>query len=202
MFSGLYFDVEHFSGATSMLDDIVIHSVESRDIDYIAELIRRNIMPFTSGEVFSASVARRSASLLEVYSQPGSRLFVARLQNNIAGAPIACAGVGTLHGLPLSEGIGEIRDLVVDVSFRGRGIGRRLLRACLEEARVHKYRSLYLETSTQMDKARKLFLRSGFRPVTEQHTLSPLHSENTPCYFFMDKLDGANLEIALKKVPH
>ncbi len=93
MQSGLYFDVDHFSGADSMLDDIVIDTLEYRDVDSVSSLIRKNIIPFATREEFSSSVGRRSQHLFQVYGAPGCKLFVARFQSHILGDPVACAGL-------------------------------------------------------------------------------------------------------------
>jgi hypothetical protein len=65
-----------------------------------------------------------------------------------------------------------------------------LLHRCIAEAKLIGYQRLYLETSTNMIQARKLFLRSGFRPVTEKNIntlFSPAPSE-LPCYFLLEDL--------------
>ena len=111
---------------------------------------------------------------------------------------VGCGGVGSLHGLPLSEAVGEIRDLVVESKYRGLGIGGALLRNCLTFAKTSGYRRMYLETSERMHLARKLFIRMGFRPVVEKTLDTPNRSgaqgRVPPCYFILEELQNRESE--------
>jgi putative acetyltransferase len=169
--------------------EITIELLSKDDEAEVSKLIHRNLEQFGSSASVPAASFRRLKNLVENYSKEGYRLFVAKnpAEGNL---PIGCAGLGPLKGLPLSEKIGEIRDLVVELPFRSKGIGSRLLHRCISEAKVIGYQRLYLETSQSMNQARKLFLRSGFRPVTEKN-LNPLltaSSVELPCYFLLEDL--------------
>jgi putative acetyltransferase len=48
---------------------------------------------------------------------------------------------------------------------RGAGLGSRLLEIILDAARQAGYTSCYLETIESMDKARQLYLKSGFESI-------------------------------------
>lgn len=169
-----------------MVDDIKITTLAASEEEKIIALVRRNMENFDAAEAVLAATFRRLSNLYTVYSHPGAQLFIATLSED-RERPIACAGLGPLHGLPLSEGIGEIRDLVVDAAYRGQGIGSRLLHRCIDEAKQLGYQRLYLETSKNMVNARKLFLRSGFRPVLASGTADSDKSD-LPCYFLLENL--------------
>lgn len=175
--------------APLMVADIKIEPwVDSNEIE-TTSLIKRNMESFDESEAVLIATFRRLNNLKKIYSKNGCCLYVARnIDENGNGKAIACAGLGPLHGLPLSEGIGEIRDLVVDKEFRGQGIGSRLLHRCIEEAKNMNYQRLYLETSQNMNNARKLFLRSGFRAVTESTAIGSMNKD-LPCYFLMENLN-------------
>ncbi|MCB9228434.1 MAG: GNAT family N-acetyltransferase [Deltaproteobacteria bacterium] len=167
-----------------MVDNIKIERFRETDTLLVSELIRRNMGRFDQTEAVLVATFRRLSALTHSYLREGCALFVAKMLDHSRGvdALVACAGLGPLHGLPVSEGIGEIRDLVVNESLRGRGIGSRLLYRCIDEAKELGYRRLYLETSQNMVKAKKLFVRSGFRPVAE------VPGQDLPCYFLMENL--------------
>ena len=169
-----------------MVDDLKVEAFTVKEEREIVALIRRNLESFDKAESVLVATFRRLENLDHFYQGEGCRLFVAK-NMALGGQAIACAGLGPLHGLPLSEGIGEIRDLVVEEDCRGKGLGSRLLRRCIEEAKSLGYQRLYLETSKNMVNARKLFLRSGFRPVTESSPLVKLPAD-LPCYFLMEDL--------------
>lgn len=170
--------------------DVEICAFTPQDEPAIINMIRQNLDNFEEAGSVLASTYRRLEHFVEVYSTPGATYLVVKDNNN--GACIGGAGIGPLAGLPASEGIGEIRDLVIEKPYRGRGLGAQLLAVCLREAKRLGYRRLYLETTPQMVTAQKLFHRYGFRPITgdtrkKQGTLF----EDIPCYFMFENLDSA-----------
>lgn len=154
----------------------------------VCSLIRRNLVGFDEHESVLVSTFRRLKHLHETYLQEGCKFWVA--SDSLAGKPVGCAGLGPFHGLPLSEGVGEIRDLVVEESMRGQGLGRLLLDQAITGAKTFGYRRLYLETSKSMIVAQKLFVSRGFRPVTEKSRFftDPKGVEEVPCYYLLENL--------------
>ena len=103
-------------------EQIVIEKLSAASVPFIVELIERNLEPFEeSGNVLAATF-RRLESLMEVYSEEGACFFVAR--DNERDKFIGGVGLGPLHGLPASEGFGEIRDLVLRSPTAGVASGR------------------------------------------------------------------------------
>jgi ribosomal protein S18 acetylase RimI-like enzyme len=58
---------------------------------------------------------------------------------------------------------GIINDIVVDPESRGRGIGRMLLEATLEELESRGVPRVVLSTAERNEAAQRLFERAGFR---------------------------------------
>lgn len=174
------------------VEDVIIEPLNAQTEPCVRDLIRRNLQHYDEAGSVLASTFRRLGDLINVYRQPGSRFFVLRDLKVDSQPCIGAAGIGSLHGLPPSEGAGELRDLVLDESYRGQGLGARLIKRCIEEARALGYERLYLETTPQMEKAQKLFIRFGFRPVTQASGEPvPLHaSKAIPCYYILDRLVG------------
>lgn len=172
---------------SSMPSDIIIEEMNAEDVPAVREMIRRNLGDYTEAGTVLASTFRRLEQLASIYTTPGSVFMVAREQGN--GIYVGGAGVGPLQGLSPSEGLGEIRDLVVEPFYRGHGIGARLLKRCLDEAKRMGYERLYLETTPQMEHAQKLFIRNGFRPVTTGASrLSK--ADIMPCYYLLENLSS------------
>jgi len=156
----------------------------------IINMIRQNLDNFEEAGSVLASTFRRLEHFVDVYSTPGATYLV--VKDSGTGACIGGAGIGPLAGLPASEGIGEIRDLVIEKPFRGRGLGAQLLAVCLLEAKRLGYRRLYLETTPQMVTAQKLFHRYGFRPITgDTRKKQGNLLEDIPCYYMFENLDSA-----------
>ncbi len=168
----------------------------TRDDEHdVTELLRRNLEIFDERKNILVSTFRRIRNLYESYSKEGCHFLVAKDEATVPGKLVACVGLGPLHGLPSSEGLGEIRDLVVDGSYRGKGIGRVLLDKAIEAAKFLGYRRLYLETTKSMQVAHKLFASRGFRPITDQTALYILgeydkskKDEELPSYFLLENL--------------
>lgn len=173
------------------VDQFVIEEISEDTETAVKELIRRNLEGYDEAGTVIASTFRRLNGLLAVYQSGGARYFVLKDSSSDMMC-VGGAGIGSLHGLPPSEGLGEVRDLVLDVAYRGRGLGVRLLKKCVEEAKALGYRSLYLETTPKMENAQKLFMRFGFRPVTLASSQGEGAKETkaVPSYFILEKLAG------------
>jgi putative acetyltransferase len=165
-------------------DDVLIETLTPESEPALKDLIRRNLQGYEEAGSVLAATFRRLGNLLTVYRAPGARFFVVK-DVKAEGTYIGGAGIGSLHGLPPSEGLGEVRDLVLEEAYRGRGLGTRLLKRCVEEAKNLGYKRLYLETTPQMEKAQKLFIRFGFRPVTAAQNE---RGGKVPCYFLLENL--------------
>jgi len=185
--SGFTSHQESVSGFLAMnREDIVIEPIQPGDEWSACDIIRRNLQVYEEAGSVLASTFRRLDTFHAVYTTNGARYLVAKDQVR-EGLCVGGVGVGPLQGLPPEEGVGEIRDLVLEEIYRGRGVGSRLLKRAIEEARKLGYRRLYLETTPQMHNARQLFLRFGFRPVTGGAAAADL-IERLPCYFVLEEV--------------
>ncbi|MEN9833825.1 MAG: hypothetical protein RL011_18 [Pseudomonadota bacterium] len=171
-----------------MRDDVTVEALSTETEDYVKDLIRRNLAGYEEAGSVLAATFRRLTNLLRVYSGDGAKCFV--LRDTKSKQCIGFAGLGPLHGLSPSEGLGEVRDLVIEESHRGRGYGGFILQNCIDAARELGYRRLYLETTPQMEKAQKLFVSFGFRPVTQAQASdsTPKNKGGVPGYFILENL--------------
>lgn len=167
-------------------EDIIIEPLQEGEEWSACDIIRRNLQDYDEAGTVLASTFRRLDAFQAVYTSHGARYLIAKDQVR-EGLAVGGVGVGPLHGLPPEEGVGEIRDLVLEPSYRGRGIGSRLLKRALAEAKKLGYKRLYLETTPQMENARQLFLRYGFRPVTSTSEKIDI-IERMPCYYVLEEL--------------
>lgn len=182
--------VEFTTGNDSQLDqNIVIENFTAKDEASIVELIRSTMASYQEAGSVLASSFRRIERFKDIYEAEGALYIVAK---DGPGTEICLggAGIGPLHGLPPGEGVGELRDLVVSPNLRGKGIGSRLIKRCLEQAKKLGYKRLYLEITPQMEHAQKLFQRYGFRPITESSLTIKAQNQkdSVPCYFLLEEL--------------
>lgn len=85
--------------------------------------------------------------------QPGGAIFFAQLGEHIIGT---CA---LLHESP---GVYELTKMGVDETFRGQGAGRRLLDAAIAEFHRRDGQLLFLESSSTLTTALRMYEQAGF----------------------------------------
>ena len=104
---------------------------------------------------------RYGAYLASQLDDPDTVLLVAEGDGAIVGYTYA-----TVEGydyMSLRGPAGVLNDVVVDPSYRGRGIGRMLLEAAIDALKARGVPRVVLSTAEQNEAAQHLFERSGFR---------------------------------------
>ena len=124
-----------------------------------------------------AAVARELADYL---SYIGDALDAEGLDHDIAhwqeeydgrtGVLLVVAGaagevVGTAAVRLLDPAVGELKRMWLRPAWQGRGLGRRLMDACLDEARRLGCRALRLDTQAKLEAAVHLYRAYGFSEV-------------------------------------
>ena len=89
----------------------------------------------------------------EVVQVPRSGFLLARWD----GHAVACGAFR-----PLTDEMAEIKRMYVEPTYRGRGVGRRLLEALEEAARQAGYTRVRLETGTAQPEALRLYETGGY----------------------------------------
>ena len=105
---------------------------------------------------FSAELA----ALPGPYVPPHGALIIASIPKQVIGC-VAMRPIDTLTG--------EMKRLYIRPEYRGRGLGRHLVGAAAELARVAGYRELRLDTLENMATAQALYRQLGFVEVEPYH---------------------------------
>lgn len=134
-----------------------IRPIRREDDPLIAAIIRRVMPEFGADGPGFAIHDPEVAAMCESYAVPGAAYFVVERDGRVLGG----AGVAALSGA--KPGICELRKMYFLAELRGSGIGRRLLRHCLGQARALGYRQCYIETLHGMDAAQALYESEQFR---------------------------------------
>ena len=95
------------------------------------------------------------------YAGPDARYYVVEQDREVVGG----AGFARLAGTKPADATCELRKMYFRPAVRGLGVGRALLELLLDEMAACSYRRCYLETTSWMDDARRLYLAAGFREL-------------------------------------
>ncbi len=84
----------------------------------------------------------------------GGAVYFAKVDNNIVGTAALIRHSGDLY---------ELAKMAVESSYRGRGIGARLLESAIHRARIAGAKQVVLATSVRLKAANELYRKFGFR---------------------------------------
>jgi putative acetyltransferase len=139
--------------------ECLIRPIRSSDNVAVAHIIRHVMTEFGAvGCGFSINDPEVDA-MYEAYLPPESAFFVVESKAKVLG----CGGMGPLLGG--EPGVCELRKMYFLPELRGSGLGTRLMVIILDAARAAGYSLCYLETLENMQQARQLYSRHGFRPI-------------------------------------
>ena len=122
------------------------------------------VRPMRAGDVARVAAIEREAftspwkeeTFRTLLGRPGAELLV--LETDVDGV----IGYTVLWCI---EDQGELANIGIDGTHRGRGLGSLLLDRCIELARERGVRSLYLEVRESNDRARRMYTARGFEEI-------------------------------------
>jgi len=98
------------------------------------------------------------AAMSRAYATRDARYYVVVRDGDVVGG----GGFARLAGSDAAKATCELRKMYFRPSARGLGVGRALLELLHDEMRAAGYRRCYLETTSWMDDARRLYLAAGY----------------------------------------
>jgi len=159
-------------------------SIDVLDADYHDPAHRDGILqiidsyasdPVGGGEPLSAEV--RDALVPALRDHPTSRVFLAFADAAAVGVAVCFLGFSTFRARPLLN----VHDLAVLPDWRGKGVGRALLRATEDRARREGCCKLTLEVQDDNVRARGLYESFGFANFAiGDHALTRFLSKELP----------------------
>jgi putative acetyltransferase len=136
-----------------------IRKIKKNDNPHIANVIKSVMTEYGAfGEGFSIHDTEVK-NMYESYNNPGSMYFV--IEDDVVKGG---AGIGPLVGE--SRNYCELKKMYILKDMRGKGVGKQLIELCLESAKKLGYRFCYIETFNSMNEAYNLYLKYGFKPIS------------------------------------
>jgi ribosomal protein S18 acetylase RimI-like enzyme len=114
-------------------------------------------------ERFEALAAEIVAKFIQHYDAKRERCWIAEKDGDVVGSVFVTAK---------SRTTAKLRLLYVEPSARGLGIGSRLVSECVRFARQAGYKKMVLWTQSELDAARHIYKRAGFRVVGKKRHYS------------------------------
>lgn len=138
---------------------IEIRKIEPSDNESVRRIIKTVMPEFgASGQGFAIH-DKEVENMYEAYSKPRSIYYVLESDSRIIGG----GGIAQLEGG--DEGTCELKKMYFLPEARGKGLGKQVLKKCLDAAKTFQFTQCYLETFNTMKGAMKLYERMGFEKI-------------------------------------
>lgn len=156
------------------LENTTIRQIREDDDKALADIIRKNLEKFHLDIPGTVYFDPELNHLSRYYTgNPGKRAYFVVED----GQGLVLGGIG-IDCFPGFENSAEIQKLYLSEEAKGRGLGKKLLKTAEEYAAGAGYKSLYLETHTNLEIAIHLYEKAGFheieKPQVVQHNTMDL----------------------------
>jgi putative acetyltransferase len=138
------------------MENITIRTIEEKDNQTIAALIREVLASFNANKEGTAFADPGLDQLYEIFQVPSVKYWVAESDGQVIGG----GGVYLTKGLP--RGYCELVKLYLAKDARGKGIGLRILNTCFSFAAEAGFTHIYLETLSELHMAIPVYEKAGF----------------------------------------
>ncbi len=134
-----------------------IRLIDKDDNAVVADIIRLVMTEFNAVGCGYSINDSEIDDIYTAYAPEGSTFYVVELDGRVLG----CGGFAPLTGG--DRYTCELRKMYFRSELRGLGVGTMLLKLCLEEATSAGFKHCYLETMDDMEQARRLYGKHGFK---------------------------------------
>lgn len=139
-----------------------IRPIEAKDDLQVAKIIRTTIMEYGANGEGSSIHDPEVDHMSQAYNSDRAAFFVICKGEQVLG----CGGIAPLKGEEAR--ICELQKMYFLPELRGKGLGKKLLRLCLNTAREIGFKQCYLETIEEMWQANALYKKMGFTQLDHQ----------------------------------
>ncbi len=154
---------------------MIIRKITAKDNTPLALIIRNSLAEFNAAKPGTVYFDETTDNLSEVFKTKRSAYFVVEINGEIVG------GGGFYPTDELPENICELVKMYISKKYRGKGWGNILLQKCMDEAKKHGFKKMYLESMPELVNAIAMYNKNGFNHIPE-----PLgNSGHTGCDVWM-----------------
>jgi len=140
------------------------HILKPGDIGYLTYLHGTTYnQEYGYDTAFEAYVASGLAEFADSFTPDRDRIWIAERKDRIIGS-IAIVGRPKLNA--------QLRWFFVHPDYRGHGIGRKLMKEALRFSKQREYKRIFLWTTSELSKARSLYIKAGFRKTLEKRRVN------------------------------
>lgn len=141
------------------MNTVAIREIQQKDNAEVAGVIRKVLEDLGMPKVGTTYADKALDYMYENYNVPKAAYFVVEENGRILG----CAGIAQLENY--KGNVCELQKMYFLKEARGRGLGAKMMKICLDIAREYGYEKCYLETMPNMDEAQKLYKKTGFKYI-------------------------------------
>ncbi len=138
------------------MSTVVIREIKLEDNLVVAQIIKKVLEDFGVPKEGSAYADASLNNMFEAYNNPKSVYYVVELNNRIVGG----AGIAPLDNF--DGNVCELQKMYFLEEVRGKGIGSKMIKHCLQAAKELGFDKCYLETMPYMKAAQSLYQKNGF----------------------------------------
>ena len=136
--------------------------IEKADNVAIATLIRAVLTEFGVNQPGTVFTDPTTDALFELFQTTDAYYYLALDGDKIVGG----CGLYPTKGLP--QGCIELVKFYLDSNYRGHGIGKKLMQLALDKAKELGFKTVYLESLPELDKAVGMYEQAGFKHIPER----------------------------------
>ena len=138
------------------MKNVVIRTIQPTDNKNLAAIVRNVLAEFGANHAGTVYYDPTTDNLFELFQKEKSIYFVALINDEIVGG----AGIFPSSGLP--EKTCELVKMYLSKNARGQGLGKLLIKKCIDFAIENGYKHIYLETMPELKKAMSVYEKFGF----------------------------------------
>lgn len=141
------------------MSGIIIREIKTEDNKAIAKVIREVLVEFDVPKTGTAYADKSLDEMYETYNTERAVYFIVEENGELIGG----AGIAQLANY--QGNVCELQKMYFSSKARGKGVGVKMMRMCLEKAGEFGFEYCYLETMPNMYAAHKLYEKSGFEYI-------------------------------------